>query len=58
MTSDRDHPGAREEILERMSLDGSPFAERLASFEVKEAITAFFESRKPDFSGIRSDQLA
>ena len=43
--------GSREEILERMRLEGSIFAERLQSPEVKEAITAFFEKRKPDFSG-------
>lgn len=45
--------GTREEILERMQLEGSAFAERLASPEVKEAITAFFEKRKPDFSSSR-----
>ncbi len=43
--------GARDEILERMQLEGSVFAERLKSPEVKEAITAFFEKRTPDFSG-------
>jgi enoyl-CoA hydratase/carnithine racemase len=37
--------GAREEILERMKLESSLFAERLASAEVKEAISAFFERR-------------
>ena len=37
--------GAREEILERMKLESSLFAERLASAEVKEAISAFFEKR-------------
>jgi enoyl-CoA hydratase/carnithine racemase len=37
--------GARDEILERMKLESSMFAERLASPEVKEAITAFFERR-------------
>ena len=42
--------GSRDEILERMQLEGSVFAERLGSPEVKEAITAFFEKRKPDFS--------
>jgi len=42
--------GTREEILERMQLEGAAFAERLASPEAKEAITAFFEKRKPDFS--------
>ena len=38
--------GTREEILERMRLESSVFAERLQSPEVKEAITAFFERRK------------
>jgi enoyl-CoA hydratase/carnithine racemase len=41
--------GARDEILERMKLESSLFAERLASAEVKEAINAFFEKRKPNF---------
>lgn len=41
--------GTREEILERMKLESSEFAERLASPEVKEAITAFFEKRTPNF---------
>jgi enoyl-CoA hydratase/carnithine racemase len=39
--------GARDEILERMRMESNLFAERLASDEVKEAITAFFEKRKP-----------
>jgi enoyl-CoA hydratase/carnithine racemase len=42
--------GRREEILERMKLESSMFAERLASPEVKEAISAFFEKRTPNFS--------
>ena len=42
--------GARDEILERMKLESSLFAERLQSAEVKEAITAFFEKRKPNFT--------
>ena len=42
--------GQRDEILERMKLEGGLFAERLASAEAKEAISAFFEKRKPDFS--------
>jgi enoyl-CoA hydratase/carnithine racemase len=40
---------SRDEILERMKLESSAFAERLASPEVKEAITAFFEKRAPKF---------
>jgi len=41
--------GTRDEVLERMKREGSEFAERLASPEVKEAITAFFEKRPPKF---------
>jgi enoyl-CoA hydratase/carnithine racemase len=39
--------GARDELLERMEVEGRLFAERLQSSEVKEAITAFFEKRRP-----------
>jgi enoyl-CoA hydratase/carnithine racemase len=42
--------GTRDEILERMKIESTTFAERLDSPEVKEAISAFFEKRKPDFS--------
>ncbi len=38
--------GARDEVLERMKMESSLFAERLASAEVKEAISAFFEKRQ------------
>jgi len=38
--------GAREDILERMKMESSLFAERLASAEVKEAISAFFARRR------------
>ena len=37
--------GARDEILERMQLEGGVFAERLQSAEVKEAISAFFDRK-------------
>jgi enoyl-CoA hydratase/carnithine racemase len=37
--------GSSEEMLERMRLESSHFAERLQSGEVKRAIKAFFESR-------------
>ena len=37
--------GRRDEILERMQLEGGLFAERLASEEVRAAISAFFASR-------------
>jgi enoyl-CoA hydratase/carnithine racemase len=41
--------GASQEILERMKLESELFAERLGSAEAKEAFTAFFEKRKPNF---------
>jgi enoyl-CoA hydratase/carnithine racemase len=41
--------GQSDELLERMKLESSLFAERLASSEVKEAISAFFEKRKPAY---------
>lgn len=41
--------GQRDSILERMQQEGQIFAERLGSPEVEEAITAFFEKRKPRF---------
>ena len=44
--------GNRDEILERFQMENGHFAERLTSAEVKEAITAFFEKRKPDFTGL------
>jgi enoyl-CoA hydratase/carnithine racemase len=37
--------GTQDEILERMELESSLFAERLQSDEVKQAISAFFASR-------------
>ena len=43
--------GPHETIMERMKLESSQFAERLKSLEVKEAIAAFFEKRKPNFRG-------
>lgn len=45
--------GTREAIIERMRLEAGQFTERLNSSEVKEAITAFFEKREPDFSKCR-----
>ena len=44
--------GSRDEIRERFELENSHFSERLQSAEVKEAITAFFEKRKPDFTNL------
>jgi enoyl-CoA hydratase/carnithine racemase len=43
--------GELDQTLNRMKLESSLFAERLASPEVKEAISAFFEKRKPSFDG-------
>ncbi len=40
--------GLRDEILERMKLESSIFAERLTSPEVRQAISEFFEKRKKD----------
>jgi enoyl-CoA hydratase/carnithine racemase len=42
--------GTEDEVTERMRLESGHFAERLQSAEVKEAIAAFFEKRKPDFA--------
>ncbi|MCC6210050.1 MAG: enoyl-CoA hydratase, partial [Burkholderiales bacterium] len=39
-----------ESIAAQMQEEGRLFAERLQSAEAKEAMTAFFEKRKPDFS--------
>ena len=44
--------GNRDEILERFEMENGHFAKRLQSAEVKEAITAFFEKRKPDYTGL------
>lgn len=38
------------QVAEQMQEEGRHFAERLQSAEAKEAMTAFFEKRKPDFS--------
>ena len=43
--------GSSGEVLERMKLESELFAERLSSAEAKEAFTAFFEKRKPNFGG-------
>jgi enoyl-CoA hydratase/carnithine racemase len=50
--------GTRDELLERMQLEGAIFADRLGSPEVAEAIRAFFEKRKPDFSALARSQVA
>ena len=42
--------GNAGEIAERVALENKAVAERLASAEFKEAATAFFEKRAPDFS--------
>lgn len=41
--------GSSMKVLERMKLESEVFAERLGSPEAKEAFTAFFEKRKPNF---------
>lgn len=40
----------RARVTEAMQAEGKVFRERLSSPEAKEAMTAFFEKRKPDFS--------
>ena len=45
--------GTSGEIIERMELESGHFSERLQSAEVREAISAFFEKRKPDFNTVR-----
>ena len=42
--------GATPQIAERMSVEGKQFGEMLRSPEAREAFTAFFEKRRPDFS--------
>src|SRR5689334_20675726 len=40
----------RETLLEAIRVEGGVFAQRLQSAEAKEAFSAFFQKRKPDFS--------
>jgi len=40
----------RETLLAAIQVEGGVFAERLQSAEAKEAFSAFFQKRKPDFS--------
>ena len=40
----------RKRVTEAMDEEGKVFSERLSSPEAREAMTAFFEKRKPDFS--------
>ena len=42
--------GATPQIAERMSVEGKQFGEMLRAPEAREAFTAFFEKRRPDFS--------
>ena len=39
-----------EAVLETIGVEGKVFAQRLQSPEAKEAFSAFFQKRKPDFS--------
>lgn len=47
MTQSLLRAGQPDQTLDRMTLESQLFSERLGSPEVKEAITAFFEKRKP-----------
>jgi enoyl-CoA hydratase/carnithine racemase len=40
-----------EKVLEAIAVEGAIFGERLSSPEAREAFSAFFQKRKPDFSG-------
>ena len=42
--------GREQAVLETIGAEGKVFAERLQSPEAKEAFSAFFQKRKPDFS--------
>jgi enoyl-CoA hydratase/carnithine racemase len=39
-----------DQLLKTIHAENAVFAERLASPEAKEAVSAFFQKRKPDFS--------
>ena len=45
--------GTSTSVAERMAEEGKIFTERLRSPELKEAVSAFFEKRAPDFSRTR-----
>jgi enoyl-CoA hydratase/carnithine racemase len=42
--------GGAEKVLETMAVEGAVFRERLTSPEAREAFSAFFQKRKPDFA--------
>ncbi|HRK72306.1 MAG TPA: hypothetical protein PLA85_12010, partial [Micropepsaceae bacterium] len=42
------------EITKRMDAESEVFGSRLGSAEAKEAFTAFFEKRAPDFAKLKS----
>jgi enoyl-CoA hydratase/carnithine racemase len=50
LTKDLMKRGLSGAVAERMAEEGRLFAERLVSPEAREAMTAFFEKRRPDFS--------
>ena len=50
LTKDLLKKAGRRAVAETMAEEGRHFLQRLSSLEAKEAFTAFFERRKPDFS--------
>jgi enoyl-CoA hydratase/carnithine racemase len=45
--------GESADVLKRTNLEAAAFSERLESPETREALTAFLEKRRPDFSKLR-----
>jgi enoyl-CoA hydratase/carnithine racemase len=44
------HRAQSEAVLQTIAIEGEAFGARLKSPEAREAFTAFFEKRRPDFS--------